>query len=169
MVNQWHYLYTFIWCIYILLIKNDMFKVSFRYVQHSKNNKWHGTSCPSGHFVRHKGKGTIFSKKGKVRQKKDKDDQKYTKMSGISLFGFEKALSCVQLSALFDTRTTWVIKMKLKTGQKWLTEPNFLRKKLKPHPSVAFAFEQMTHLETCKDFGDQFFWILKQLLETEVD
>ena len=59
--------------------------------------------------------------------------------------------------------------MKLKTGQKWLTEPNFLRKKLKPHPSVAFAFEQMTHLETCKDFADQFFWILKQLLETEVD
>ena len=98
-----------------------MFKVSFRYVQHSKNNKWHGTICPSGYFVRHKGKGTIFSKKGKVRQKKDKDDQKYTKMSGISLFGFEKALSCVQLSALFgfekalscvqlsalfDTRTT---------------------------------------------------------------
>ena len=87
-------------------------------------------------------------------------------MSGIFHY-LEKSLSCVQLSTFCDA-TTWVIETKLNTGQNWLTEPNFLRSKSKPHPSVTSAYEQMIHLEMWTDFTDQYCDIL-WLFETEVD
>ena len=72
-------------------------------------------------------------------------------MSGIFHY-LEKSLSCVQLSTLCDA-TTWVIETKLNSGQNWITEPNFLRSKSKPHPSVTSAYEQM---------------ILEQTLQTNI-